>query len=597
MTAHLDKIVIVLYLLFLVGMGAAFRSFNRNIDDYIRGGAQGTWWLVGTSILMSGISAFTFTGNSGAAYEAGFTPLIIYIAQVFAYLVAAIWLAPWFRQTRVLTGPEIFRTRFGIEVEQFISYFSFIVGTVTASLALWGVATFCSVIFEIPIEWTILGLGLVTLAYSTAGGRWGVMATDFVQSLVLFPITILVAVLSLHAVGGISGFVDKLQGPELHEAYQLIKEPGAFPAGKYSVNWIFATFLIMFFQGLSFSNAPKYFSVKDGREARYAALMAGVLMGIGGLIWFIPPMVGRMLFSEEIASAALSNPHEAAYAVVARNLLPNGLLGVMVIAMFSATMSSLDTGLNGAAGIVVRNIIPPIRDLFGREELSHKGQLYAGKITTLCLGVSIIGMAFYLSQQKDLGLFDAFFTLTTVIGLPTAVPAIVAVFIRPLPRWSYFVVTGAGALVSLTSVIQETVFDIPWTVQERTFWVFGVGTVACLATIPFYWNPRFTSERFRERVDAFYRQMHTPVDFAKEIVESRDFTQLQMIGFFSIGLGVFICFLVLLPNPWAGRLSILFVGGFSIGIGSLLRFAAYRLQQRERRLRAGLKPDAPKTDS
>lgn len=580
MNYWLEYTIIVCYLLFLVGMGVAFRGFNRNLDDYIRGGAQGTWWLVGTSILMSGISAFTFTGNAGAAYQAGFTPLIIYFAQVVAFLISAAFLAPWFRQTRVLTPPEIFRIRYGIEVEQFIAYFSFIIAIVTSSIMVWGVATFCSSIFSIPIEATIVGIGLVTVAYSTMGGRWGVLATDFIQSLILFPITILVAFLCLREIGGFNGLFEAMRQPEVARDLTLFKAPDTFESGKYALNWVVATFLMIFLQNISFSNAGKYLSVKDGKEARRAALLAAFLMGVGGFIWHIPPITGRLLYSDAIMAVSLSNPHEASYAIVARHLLPNGLMGIMVVAMFSATMSSLDTGLNGAAGIFVRNMVPPLMRWAKKNDLTHRQQLLAGRYTTLALGAAIIGLALFLSQRKDLSLFDAFFLTTTIIGLPTGVPAIIAVFVRPLPRWSYFFATGCGAIVSITSVVQESFFDRPWSVQERTFWVFAVGGIATLLTIPFYRSRRFASEEFVKRVDAFYDRMRTPVNFSEEVKESRDYLQMRMVSFFAIGAGCFILLLLFLPNPLSGRAAIAFVGGFALAIGALLRFAAHRYQQR-----------------
>lgn len=577
MTFWIEYLTIAIYLLFLLGMGFAFRSMNRNIDDYVRGGAQGTWWLVGSSIVMSGISAFTFTGNAGAAFQGGFSQLIIYLAQVAAFLLSALFLAPWFRQTRVLTGPDIYRNRYGPEVEQFISYLAFVSGIVTASLWLWGLATFCSAVFQIPIHFTILAIGAVTLLYSTTGGRWAVLATDFIQSLILFPLSILLAILCLRQIGGFGGLFEAMHAPEVERELRFFKAADTFPDGKFGIEWMIMTFLLIFFQSISFSSAGKYFSVKDSPSARKAALLAAVLMGIGSIIWFIPPIVARLLYADEVLAAPLGNAHEASYAVIARLLLPNGLLGLMTVAMFSATMSSMDSGLNGAAGIVVRNMLPPLASLCGKRNLGEKAQLAAGQIATLLLGFGIIGLTLLLSRNENLSLFDTFFTITTVIALPTAVPATLAVFIRPLPRWSYFFATACGAAVSATSVIQESLFDIPWTVQDRTIWVFAATTLATVATIPFYLKGWFTSERYRTKVNAFYDQMHTPIDFKAEIGESLDFQQMHRISFFAVGLGLFVWLLLFLPNDAEGRICILGIGGFSILIGGLLRFASKRL--------------------
>ena len=98
-------IVIGAYLAFLLGMGVAQRKLNRNVSDYFRNGCQGTWWLVGSSVLMSGISCYTFTGAAGVAFESGWSVTIIFVGGAACYLVHYLFLAPWFRQLTCDNSP------------------------------------------------------------------------------------------------------------------------------------------------------------------------------------------------------------------------------------------------------------------------------------------------------------------------------------------------------------------------------------------------------------------------------------------------------------------------------------------------------------
>lgn len=63
----------------------------------------------------------------------------------------------------------------------------------------------------------------------------------------------------------------------------------------------------------------------------------------GTAIWFFPPMVARFLYSDEIMAQAIENPANTSYSFIAGKLLPNGLMSVMIAAMFAATMSAMDT--------------------------------------------------------------------------------------------------------------------------------------------------------------------------------------------------------------------------------------------------------------
>jgi hypothetical protein len=76
--------VIVAYLVLML---VVFKNFNKSSGDHFRGGSQGTWWIVGMSSFMAGISAFTFTGNGGAAFEAGWAVPVIYVANCIGLLL------------------------------------------------------------------------------------------------------------------------------------------------------------------------------------------------------------------------------------------------------------------------------------------------------------------------------------------------------------------------------------------------------------------------------------------------------------------------------------------------------------------------------
>ena len=111
--------------------------------------------------------------------------------------------------------------------------------------------------------------------------------------------------------------------------------------------------------------AGRYFSVKDGKEAKKAALLSMILMLAGCIIWFLPPMVGRLFYADQVtAMTQLSNPQESAFAVACMNLLPPGMIGLMAVAMFAASISSLDVGINGCSSVFVMNVYPVAKALF-----------------------------------------------------------------------------------------------------------------------------------------------------------------------------------------------------------------------------------------
>jgi solute:Na+ symporter, SSS family len=562
-----------LYLAFLLVIGWVFARLNRNLSDFVRGGGQGLWWMVGTSSVMATISAFTFTGNASAAYEAGPTLLVIYAANCTGFLVGYLFLAAWFRQTRAYTLADIIKDRFGVAAEQFnVCSFAFL-APIAAAIQLWALAVFASAVFSLPLVPTIIVIGLVVTFYSTSGGRWGVMATDFLQSLVLIPITLVLAAYSLYHIGGVGGLLALFDDPAIAADYQFVKEAGQFSGDRFTLKWIVAIFLIQLSGFLSISGAPRYLSVKDGREGRKSALLALVLMTIGAVVWILPPLVVRATLAGEVAAMPLDNPAEGAYAVAALHFLPNGLLGIMVVAMFAATMSSMDTGLNMVTGTVARNFWPWLRGLAGWRTPAPLTELRVCRWVTVGLGLAIVILALMLAAQRSFQLFDAYFVIATLIGLPVTIPLVAGLFIKRLPFASYFVIVGLAVVPAAYSLWDGHFHGNPWTVQDRGLWVIGFGVLGVVLSLGLQ---RWESAASRTSIEALFQRMRCPIDPAEHEGDAKDHTQWVLMGRTSLAAGGFLLVLVVMPDDWPGRGAALFVAGFVLVTGWLLVRAARR---------------------
>ncbi len=228
--------VVVGYLIFLVSIGWLFRRLNSNASDYFRAGCRGTWWLVGISMLMSSISVATFTANAGVAFDGGWSVTLIYVINAGCYLINFLFFAAWFRQIRVVTFPDAIRLRFGPHLEQIYAYYNSVTLLLFAGLQLYGLAVFANALFGVPILVTIPVIGVVLMFSSVSGGSWAVMATDFVQGLIMIPLTIVLTVYCLAQLGGIGGFFDSIEQQNFSDAFAPIKdaESSAAPGGNYT---------------------------------------------------------------------------------------------------------------------------------------------------------------------------------------------------------------------------------------------------------------------------------------------------------------------------------------------------------------------------
>ncbi|MBS14940.1 MAG: hypothetical protein CME19_25545 [Gemmatimonadetes bacterium] len=563
-----EYITLTVYLILLLVLGAYFSRYNRDLSDFVRGGAQGTWWIVGMSMFISGISAFTFTGNASAAYEAGPTLLVIYLANVIGFALSGLFLGRWFRQTRALTLADIIRDRFGVAMEQFSAYIGVVMAPIAGSIQLWALAGFASSTFGFPLKTTIVVIGAIVVLYSTTGGKWAVMATDFVQGLIMMVITVVIAVLALDHIGGVGSFLSYFSDPQFADDFQFVKDSGQFPSDKFTWHWIIVIFVMQLYGQISLSSAGRFLVAKDGEAASRGSWFAMILMAGGSLIWFLPPMVSRFMYEAEVNAMDVDNPSNGSYAFIALKLLPDGLVGIMIAAMFAAKMSSMDTALNGQVGVIVRNVIPRLREKLGKPPLEPASEMWLCRALTVVLGAIVICYSLLWVLQKDIVLFDAYLAISSIIGIPLGFPMLAGLWVKRLWKGSYFLIIGACLLPSAYAFYDSSVNETTWTIQDRAMWILLFG---CISTAICVVLSRLNNAEYEEKERVFFETMARPVNYVSEIGESFDGRQLIVMGNASLMLGGLLGLLILIPNPLSGRLICGAVAGTIALIGFLLR--------------------------
>lgn len=576
MNGHtLDLLVIGGYLLFLVGTGLLLRSSNKNAADYFRTGSRSTWWLLGVSMFVSGFSVRTFTANAGVAFEAGWTFLMIFLPVVLMGVIHFAFLANWFRNLRVTTYPDVVRMRFGPGLEQFYSAFSQILFLLSGGIIVWAMAIFASSVFGFDVKLTILGVGIVSVIYSVTGGRWAVFITDFLQAIIIIPTTLLLAWLCLDALGGWDGMLTKIAAAGLQETFAPVKPPDAFAGGQYSAIWLTAFVFLGVFNTMEMAAAQRYFSAKDGRHARWGAFLSTILVILGVMIWVIPPITARLLFPEAVMDQKLNKPEEAAFAVASLQLLPHGLLGLVVVSMFAATMSSLDTAINNNSAMFILNTYPGICRRLGIEpSIDPKRLLQHSRWFSLAYGILVVASALYFSQMQGVGMFEIMLKVGAYVGIPLTIPKVLGLFITQTPKWS-----GMATILGTSAVvIAYNLSDADWTYNRQVFTFLAVGITIFLAS-KLFWNR--TSEAEKQELRDFHRLMRTPVDFEREIGAGSDASQLRIVGWLTtlMALALLLLLIPLRPEDYG---KLLFVSGFILVVGLSMLALAYQRAKRSK---------------
>jgi solute:Na+ symporter, SSS family len=542
-----DYAVIGIYGLLMIVVGLYVMRFNRGAAEYFRGGSRIPWLVAGLSCFMSGFSAWTFTGAAGVAYRAGIAATGLYIGNAASFLLGYFVFAARWRRSRVTTVMEYLSDRYNPVTHQTFSWVTIFFQLFTSASTLYGLSLFVSSACGFPVSWTIIGAGALIIFYCVVGGLWAVVMTDFLQASILMPFCLVLVITSLAKVGGISGLAHRLP-PEM-KTLHLSGEFGWI----YLLSW---TIMVSFGYNTS-AMAQRYFSVGDERSARKVALLCCGLFFGGAFLWFLPPMAMRVLYPDLRAIwPALANPSEAAYAVASLTLLPHGLIGVMLAAMFSATMANLSAQFNLKSAILSKDVYQRlIRKSAGDREL-----LLVGWITTLLIGGTTTAIAAIMAASGK-SVFQIMLTFNTLISLAYGPPALLGLVVRRTPAWSGLasfmsgLVLGIlGAFVFHWSLIQQVAIIIPSS--------FGV----------FFLSGLFDHGDSPGRARLF-RSLNTPVNVAVELKDSADFTGevFRFLGRTIACIGVLS--LLLLPTaPANQRGTILWFAGLTLLISVSLGF-------------------------
>ncbi|MEZ9701319.1 transporter [Vibrio sp. 10N.261.46.E12] len=529
--------------------------------------------MVGATAFMTQFSAWTFTGAAGKAFTDGFAVAIIFIANAFGYLMNYLYFAPKFRQLRVVTVIEAIRMRFGKVNEQVFTWSGMPNSVISAGIWLNGLAIIASGIFGFDMTTTIILTGLVVLIMSVTGGSWAVIASDFMQMVIIMAVTVTCAVVAIYHGGGVTQIVSDfptdsfITGDNLN--YMSI----------FSI-WAVFIFLKQFSITNNMLNSYRYLAAKDSNNARKAALLACVLMTLGPIIWFMPSwfMAGQGVDLAAAYPEAGSKAADFAYLYFVQEYMPAGMVGLLIAAMFAATMSSMDSGLNRNSGIFVKNFYEPIL----RPKATEKELMVVSKLTSTFFGIAIILVALFINSLKGLSLFDTMMYVGALIGFPMTIPAFCGFFIRKTPDWAGWGTLVVGGVVSyfvgfvITADMIQNWFGLneltgrEWADLKVAIGLIGhiVFTAGFFVLSTLFYKP--LAEHREKDVDKFFNNLATPLVAESNEQKKLDNKQRRMLGSLIAVAGVGVMTMFVLPNPMWGRMVFVLCGLIVFSVGLLL---------------------------
>ena len=461
--ATTDLVIIGLYFVVVLGIGVFIARRTETGDDLFLGGRSFGWGLIGLSLFASNISSTTLIGLSGAAYSTGIVQSVYEWMSGVPLIIAAVVFVPLYLRSQVTTIPEFLEKRFDRRSQVFFSLVTIFISIVVDTAGgLYAGALVLQTFFPGLVLWqTTLALALVAGVYTAFGGLKAVVYTDAIQAIILI---IGCSVLTFKLYGQLGFSWDQVVASAPEGYLSVVR-----PIDDDSIPWpgllLGVPILGFWYWATNQYIVQRVLGAKDIRHARWGVLLGGFLKIIPLFIMVIPGTMAISLFP------GLDNA-DSVFPTAVLNVLPVGLVGLVLAGLISAIMSSVDSTLNSASTLIVIDFIKP-----AQPDITPERTAYYGRIATFVLMAFAAVWAPLIAEFG--GLWSYMQQVFAIVVPPIAVIFLVGVFYR----------RGNGAGAFWTLVLGTLLGTLTFALSQLGLWdvhfTINVGIMVAISAVIF----------------------------------------------------------------------------------------------------------------
>jgi len=405
----LDIGVVVLYLAAIVGMSFMFARRQHTGEDYFLAGRRMRGSTLAISILANQASAVSLVGAPAfvALREGGGLRWLQYeLALPLAMLVLIVLLLPALRS---VPGSSIYayaEQRFGRPTRQALAGSFLLSRGLSLGVILYASALVVSTALGWPVAWSILAIGVFSVAYTSLGGLAADIWSDVLQFVLLWVGTFVAAAYIF-----VHGGREVLDAIPLARAEPLVLDATGLRDGTTFAFWpmLFGgLFLYLSYYGCDQSQAQRLLAARSDADARRALVWNGLLRFPLVLTYcaFGLLLAGLLRVDPAFAERMASRPVDSLVPTFMMSYLPTGLRGLLLAAILAAAMSSIDSALNSLAAVTLEDVagIAPERQsvwlsrgtslLWGLFSVAS-GLVFARSASGVLETINQVGSAFY----------------------------------------------------------------------------------------------------------------------------------------------------------------------------------------------------------
>ncbi|MBQ9525584.1 MAG: sodium/solute symporter [Bacteroidaceae bacterium] len=460
--------VLALYLLAMLGMGIYFMRRENGADDFFKGGGRIPWWAAGISIYATMLSAITYMAIPAKAYATDWTYYpMLWMIPIVGFPVIWYYL-PYFRRLKAASAYAILEERFNLATRLMASTLFCIFMVARMALVMYLPSLALTAVTGIDIYLCIILMGLVTIIYCTMGGVEAVIWGDVIQGCILVGGAIFAALyLWSNTEGGFAG------------AWQLAMDNDKLRLFVWSWDYRYVTFWVAIIGGgiannlISYTSdqtvIQRYMTTKDEKSAGRSILVNGFMsVFISVAFYFIGTGLYTFYKTHPTSLDITMQQGDAIFPFFMMSQMPAGVAGLLIAAIFAATMSTISSNINSVSTAFSVDFIQRFRP-----NIKDSTLLRVARWTCIVSGLMGLGIALLMATWDIASLLDYF---NTILGLLTSGLGGLFVMAVFFPR-----IKGRAALTGF--IIGELVVFLMYLYTDASFFLFGaIGIVVSVIT-------------------------------------------------------------------------------------------------------------------
>jgi len=427
----LDYSILAVYFVVVLGIGLVARLTIKTDIDFFLSGRSLPAWITGLAFVAANLGALEILGMAANGAQYGVATVHFYwIGAVPAMVFLGIVMMPFYYGAKVRSVPEYLRLRFG-ELAHGWNALSFAVATVLiAGVNLFALALVVHLMLGWTIAVSILMAAVIVLVYITLGGLTSAIYNEVLQFFIIVASLVPLVIVSLHAMGGVSGLENRVRHSVLGDAGLHAWQGLAIghvtnPIGG---NWLVMVmglgFVLSFgYWTTNFAEVQRALSAKNMSAARRTPLIGAYPKIFIPALTIIPGLVALVT----IHGLGKSDPnlqYNAAIPLLVGKYLPEGMAGVAIAGLLAAFMAGVAANVTAFNTVVTYDLWQS----YVRRDRDSAYYLRVGRIATFVGLVISIATAFIAKGNSNI--MNYVQQLFSIFNAPLFATFIIAMFWR-----------------------------------------------------------------------------------------------------------------------------------------------------------------------